>query len=203
MISYREEVVLDSIELDMLDEIRLWRNDPRVYKWCRQDNLITDSDQLEWYHRQRKDPSTRMFLVRGDGGKPIGVCGLTSIDMVANRAEFSLYINPRVQGRGYGKAALKTLFKYGFDAMGLHLIWGETFSKNPAQHLFEKIGMKKEGVRRAFYFKEGQYVDTYLYSIVRGEFYGWRVSEPGVCPKGDEEIQHQSESPSLTVYSPR
>jgi RimJ/RimL family protein N-acetyltransferase len=68
------------------------------------------------------------------------------------------------------KKALKMLFKFGFDDLNLHLIWGETFDGNPACALFERIGMEKEGTRRDFYFKEGKFISCHLYSITSDQF---------------------------------
>lgn len=163
---------LDSV---YMAQAREWRNDPRIYKTCRQHDLIADYDQCEWYERQRKDPSVKMYAIMYSGydsGKfdaLVGVCGLTSIDYVNSRAEFSLYVGPNHQGNGIGANALKTLLKHGFDNLNLHLIWGETFDGNPAARTFEKLGFKHEGTRREFYFKNGRYIDAHLYSVKRDE----------------------------------
>lgn len=101
---------------------------------------------------------------------PIGVCGLTSIDMEARKAEFSLYIGPEHQGKGYGSEALKLLLYHGFLNLGLNQIWGETFDKNPAAKMFEELGFKKDGTRRQFYMKSGKLIDCHLYSILRDEW---------------------------------
>jgi [ribosomal protein S5]-alanine N-acetyltransferase len=152
-----------------------WRNDPRIYKWCRQSDIISDIAQDEWFARMSKDPSIRMYVINAEVSEgtltrfPCGVCGLTSIDYINRRAEFSLYIDPIAQRKGYARAALKTLLKHGFDNLNLNLIWGETFDGNPAAKMFESLGFVKEGTRREFYFKEGRYIDAHLYSVKREE----------------------------------
>jgi hypothetical protein len=97
----------------------------------------------------------------------VGVCGLTSIDWVNRRAEFSLYIDPDRQKDGLGKAALQTLLHHGFMTLGLNCIWGETFDLNPAAKLFEGLGFIKEGSRRDFYYRDGRFIDAHLYSLLR------------------------------------
>ena len=102
----------------------------------------------------------------------VGVCGLTDINLIHRRAEFSLYIFPEYHRRGYAKDALKALFRHGFDDLNLHSIWGETFDGNPALSLFtDKLGMVYEGTRRQFYFKNGKYVDAHIISLTKEEFY--------------------------------
>jgi RimJ/RimL family protein N-acetyltransferase len=101
---------------------------------------------------------------------PLGVCGLTSIDLYNRHAEFSLYIAPQLQGDGLGTRALKTLLAYGFKTLGLNSIWGETFQGNHALKMFEQMGFKIEGSRRDFYFRDGKYIDAVLVSMQASEF---------------------------------
>lgn len=160
---------LRAISFDDLHDLFEWRNDDSIREWCRQVGYISWMDHLKWYKRQNNDPSIRMFLI--EDGYNVGVCGLTSINHIHSRAEFSLYIAPKYQGKGYGKQALAKLFDFGFKELNLNLIWGETLFDNPAHLMFEKMGMKKEGTRRQFYFKDGKYISADLYSITREEWY--------------------------------
>ena len=100
----------------------------------------------------------------------MGVCGFTSIDHFNRRAEFSLYIAKEHQKHGYGAEALRVLFNHGFLDLGFNCIWGETFEGNPATKTFEKIGMKREGTRRQFYFKNGKMIDAHIYSVLGSEW---------------------------------
>jgi RimJ/RimL family protein N-acetyltransferase len=160
----------------MCGVIRKWRNMPEIYEWCRQDNLISDAEQGRWFDNQNQDKSIRMYSVQAKSkeGDPklIGVCGLTDIDLVNRRAEFSLYIAPFLHGIGLGETALKLLLGRGFDDLGLNVIWGETFRGNKALKMFERVGFKVEGWRRDFYFKQGAFLDAALVSMTREEWYG-------------------------------
>jgi RimJ/RimL family protein N-acetyltransferase len=171
MIDFGENVTLHRIETKDLGQLQKWRNMPEIYDWCRQDNLISDIDQIAWYEKQAKDPTIWMFTIKPKEKNAgiVGVCGLTDVNQVHKRAEFSIYIGPEYQGKGYAKAALKTLFRFGFEWHNFNIIWGETFQSNPAARMFEKLGMKKEGTRRNFYYKKGHYIDCHLYSIKRHE----------------------------------
>lgn len=100
----------------------------------------------------------------------VGVAGLTSLDSLNQTAEFSLYIAPEYQQRGYGKAALKELVKVGFEDWNLYRIWGETFDGNPAAKMFESIGFRKEGTLRGTYYKEGRHINSHIYSITRPDY---------------------------------
>lgn len=162
---------LDTIGPELIEEMREWRNDPRIRDWCRQVGLITPRDQEKWYIAQNDDKSIRMFsIIEPTKQDVIGICGLTSIDMISRRAEFSIYVAPKFQGFGFGYMALKTLVKFGFLELGLNSIWGESFDGNKAMTMFQRIGFQHEGTRRQFYFKNGQFLDAQLFSILRHEF---------------------------------
>lgn len=169
MINYGHGVVLSPIERESLKKIWLWRNNYAIWAWCRQNDLINWEEHEKWFDQVSLDKSTRMYMIWASG-KSVGVCGLTSIDKMNRRAEFSLYIGTEHQRRGYAKQALYTLFEHGFKNLGLNVIWGETFDGNPAAGLFEAIGMKLEGTRREFYWKNGKFIDCHIYSILSSEW---------------------------------
>lgn len=143
------------------------RNHDSVWYWCRQRNPISDVEQEIWYDRQGRDSSIQMFELIDEDLTCIGVCGFTDIDHINQRAEFSFYLFPEYHHQKLAEPGLKTLFNHGFKWMNLHTIWGESMDKNHAIRVFEKIGMIKEGTRRDFYFRDGEFIDCHLYSIQR------------------------------------
>lgn len=176
------DVRLRRLELLDIYILRQWRNNPKIWKWCRQYDLISEVDQERWFEKQASDPSISMYGVCDQHGHLIGVCGFTSIDLINRRAEFSLYIAPDKHGNGYGKKALLALFSHGFMNFGLNCIWGETFENNPAINLFESIGMKQEGTRRDFYYRDGHFIGAHLYSLLRPEWDRWLSGGIKVIP---------------------
>lgn len=164
--------------------VRCWRNDYEIWKWCRQNDFISDVEQASWFKRQSEDPTIKMYKIvmsfnvqRVDENKkqkkilPIGVCGLTSINMTNRNAEFSLYIAPAYQGNHFGPQALKCLLTHGFSNLGLYTIWGEVFEGNPALDSFLSIGFQKEGLRKCFYYRDGKFLDAHLISINATEWF--------------------------------
>lgn len=154
-----------------------WRNDERIRKWCRQNDVISMAHHKRWLLWQDTDPNTKMYEIhkvtsdtRLQHETIVGVCGLTSIDWFNCHAEFSLYIGPEHQRQGYARKALRTLLHQAFYGFGMANIYGECFEGNPAAKLFEQLGFKLEGTRRDFYFRNGQYIDAHLYSILSSDF---------------------------------
>lgn len=176
--------------IDLSSEIpaqaRVWRNHPDIRRWCRQHTLISISHHERWLKRIEEDPSIKMFGIvavqtanshpeydDGIGSVhtqiPVGVCGLTSIDRLNQKAEFSLYIAPGQHSKGYGEAALRRLCDHGFKDMNLNRIWGEVFDGNPAMKTFERVGFKLEGIQRQSYFRDGKFIDSLIISRLRTE----------------------------------
>lgn len=170
MIGYGFGVSLRALYDDDAEKLRTWRNDDRIRQHCRQCGLLSERDQRRWMESQNDDKTIRMFGVVDSHDILLGVCGLTSIDLINRRAEFSLYIAPFDHKKGYGRSALRTLCKFGFDELGLNLIWGESFETNGGMAMFRQIGFVKEGVRRKFYFKGGKFIDAHLFSLLKNEF---------------------------------
>lgn len=146
-----------------------WRNNPTIYRWCRQYEPVTREHHDAYWARVACDPNTKMYAVY-NRSSVVGICGLTSIDWINRRAEFSLYIGPEYQDRGYHEAALRALCLHGFNVLNLNCIWGESFEENPAIKVFKRVGFKEEGRRRQFYFREGKYIDATLFSLLRDEY---------------------------------
>lgn len=180
MIDFGHGVKLGTVSLLTAPTLRGWRNDYTIWRWCRQNDLISQGSHEDWVNNLKNRDDVKMYSIKSSNQiGSVGICGLTEIDRINQRAEFSLYIAPEYQQEGYGKAALKTLFSHGFMNQNLNVIWGETFDGNIAYDMFLKLGMKHEGTRRQFYFKEGKHIDAHLVSMTSHEFMGapWKQSQ--------------------------
>jgi RimJ/RimL family protein N-acetyltransferase len=165
------KVDLKAVSSDYLDQLRRWRNDQRIFSWCRQYEEISKLQHQSWFESLPKRTDVKMYEIWIDGGI-YGVCGFTSIDYINRHAEFSLYIDPNRHGLGYGEASLRALIKHGFEVLNLNSIWGESFDGNPAQRIFKKIGFKHVGSRREFYYRNGKYVDAHVWDITKSDYDG-------------------------------
>ena len=75
-------------------------------------------------------------------------------------------------GRGIVTEAASAILDFGFTKLGLHRIYATCALANaPSARVLEKIGMKREGQLREHRFEKGEWVTSYLYSILHRE---WR-----------------------------
>lgn len=149
-----------------------WRNESLI--WTRESKKTRWKLQKVYFQKLNKRQNH--FFVIHYLLNPVGMCGLTKIDTKNGTAEFSLLVGSRYRGQGVGTKALVQLLRYGFNTLGLKLIFGETFSyksthgTNPGVRAYEKIGFTYEGTLRTRYIKFGIPVDALIYSITSDEF---------------------------------
>lgn len=169
-----KKVVFRAIEREDLKQLRDWRNSQDIRQRTREYRLLSMENQERWFQGLHDDRNTVMFAVTDENKKLIGVVGLTYIDWKNRRAEVSIYIGDEAaQGKGYGFDALVTLLGYGFHTLNLHKLYAEIFGFNePSVRLFEKAGLRRDGLKREDHFVDGKYWDTYIYSILASEFKG-------------------------------
>jgi len=178
MISYHSGIYL-STDLPY-QQMRKWRNDYHIYKWCRQVSILSEEDQYRWQDTIRDNPTIKMYCIQVlDLGLshleeeclvPVGVCGLTSINLIARHAEFSIYIGKEYQKKGYGQKALYTLIRHGFEEFNLNKIWGDVFVGNPGKKMLRNLHFKFAPGHEEHYFKNGQYINTELAYLFKRDF---------------------------------
>ena len=78
------------------------------------------------------------------------------------------YLAEKAWGKGYMTEILKRVIDFCFDDLGLNRVEADHFARNPASgRVMEKTGMKKEGVMRQKYCKDGEFLDAVQYAILK------------------------------------
>jgi RimJ/RimL family protein N-acetyltransferase len=77
---------------------------------------------------------------------------------------------PEFRGRGYGSAAQRLIVRYLFAHTQVNRIEATTEITNLAeQRALEKAGFTREGILRGTTFRQGQWHDQVIYSVLRDE----------------------------------
>ncbi len=75
------------------------------------------------------------------------------------------------QGKGYAKEAVKLLVNYLFSGYPTERIAAFTDVENiPAQRVMEGVGFQREGILRQAMFRDGQWCDLAVYSVLRQDW---------------------------------
>lgn len=102
----------------------------------------------------------------------IGEAVLNNIDQRNRSANFRIALaNETYFGKGYGTEATRLIVDYGIRILNLHRIELEVYDFNPrAQHVYEKVGFVREGLRRDVLWWEGKYYHAIVMSILDHEY---------------------------------
>lgn len=132
---------LDVLNRDDCQMVREWRN--RNLEGLRTPFPLTEEQQDTFYDEVVCDRSLplRYWAVR-EGGKLVGMVGLTDLDWYAGSGEVSLITDPSCRGKGYGSGAFDLLLQEAFGQLGLNTVWGECYECNPAIGFWHKMCAK-------------------------------------------------------------
>ena len=101
----------------------------------------------------------------------IGTINLGNVVESCFMADTSYMLSPQYWGRGIMTEVLQAILNYGFSEIELNRIQAEVFDGNIAsEHVLKKCGMLFEGIARQKYYKNGTYIDTAQYAILRDDF---------------------------------
>jgi RimJ/RimL family protein N-acetyltransferase len=104
--------------------------------------------------------------------RAIGSVGLRDVDRLDGGAEVSIFLtDPATWGKGLGTDAMQAILDFAFGELRLERVWLRVFDYNPrAVRSYEKAGFQTDAVLRHDRFHRGRHHDTYLMSILRGDW---------------------------------
>jgi RimJ/RimL family protein N-acetyltransferase len=115
-------------------------------------------------------PSNICFRIEKDG-KVIGQACLKNMKWINHKAELSIFIERKEQGKGYGSVALAAIIEYGFNRMNLYRLEAEVVASNTASlKLIRRQGFIEEGCLREAKFVNGTYHDLLRFGLLRKEY---------------------------------
>jgi diamine N-acetyltransferase len=172
---FGKKVRLRAIERDDLPRYVEWFSDPAVSENLSRQMPMSLAHEEQWFEENLKRPLA-IDVPRGAAKwEHIGGAGFNFIDKRNRLAECGIFIgNRKYWDKGYGRDAMETLLRYGFDTLNLNRVQLCVMAFNQrAIHVYEKIGFVREGIQREAYFYGGRYWDMHHYSILRRE---WEAS---------------------------
>ncbi|HEX6291307.1 MAG TPA: GNAT family protein [Herpetosiphonaceae bacterium] len=118
-----------------------------------------------------RDDRVDLAIVPHDTSDLIGEVVLNEIDTTNRSANIRIGIRTPYTGQGYGSEAMRLMLGYAFDQLRLHRVDLEVFAFNPrALHVYEKLGFRREGVRREVLYLDGTYHDSIVMGMLEDEY---------------------------------
>lgn len=156
------------------------------YEWINDDISIKYSlsvfqsmhskDQIDaWFLTVVNDLKNfnRGIFLNGDTNKLIGYAGICNISKPNRSGEYFIFIGDRQHwGKGIGSQVTKLLLAIGFEKLGLNRIMLTVSEPNYAAiKAYENAGFKLEGRMREACFRDNQFHDKLLMSILKDEWF--------------------------------
>ena len=169
-------VGLRALEIDDLEYLKNWRNNPEFRKNFREFRELSQRDQIKWLEYLEKTPKINfMFsIIDLDSNKLIGACGLLYTDWVAKFSDFSFYIgdnNEYCKGKR-SEEAVRLLLDYGFNYLNLNKVWMELYEYDNLKIDFftKSYNFKIDGRLRENCYNNGKYFDSFIISLLKKDF---------------------------------
>jgi RimJ/RimL family protein N-acetyltransferase len=155
-----------------------------IYSWHIDDEIVKDvvsrkyfvSQEYEknWLHDAiiTAENSLKLAVCITKNKQHIGNVYLNNIDYFNKNANSGLLLGDKsLWGQGFGTEGYLLLLHHAFYDLGLIRVSARQLLHNKASiRLHEKSGFKNEGILRKAIFKDGEYRDLNLMSVLREDF---------------------------------
>jgi len=153
-----------------------WFNDEHTCKWLQKHYYPNSLEsQLEFWNELNVGPDKyskiQLGVCKKQSDKILGVVSLSNINRINQTAELST-----VMGEAEGKdgktvtEAWRLLIWHGFNVLNLNKIYGGSISKSVVHLICRVAGASEEGIMREHFYKNGVFVDSYLWGILKSSF---------------------------------
>ena len=169
-------VVLRQPEPSDLDALYCHKNDPEVANLLVGfRNGLSHAGMRRWLesHEERSD-EVLWVIAEAETDRCLGHVGLYRIAHRTRSAEFGIMLGDKNSwGKGIGRGVTRFAVGYGFTMLNLNRVELTVLATNQrALGLYKSLGFAVEGTMRQAQFKEGQYIDVIMMSLLRDEFNG-------------------------------
>jgi RimJ/RimL family protein N-acetyltransferase len=133
---------------------------------------FTHAQIAAYIDRQASDDSRASFaIVRQEDDQLLGEVVLNEIYPANRRANLRIFVAQEFTGQGYGTEAIRLILDYGFGMLNLHRVELDVYTINErAIHVYEKVGFRREGVKRQNWYYNHRYYDSIVMSMLEDEF---------------------------------
>ncbi|WP_205274402.1 GNAT family N-acetyltransferase [Leptospira ainazelensis] len=163
-------ILLEPISERHADSIAIHANSENVFSGLRGvfpfPYLLQDA--LDYIHSSLRDSRSRTFAIVYEE-QAIGVINLIfKEDVYRFNAEIGYWIGEKFWNRGIITEAIASIINIAYTEHGLHRIYAEVFSNRPASvKALEKNGFVLEGTQKDAVFKNGIFLDQWIYARLR------------------------------------
>lgn len=169
-----EKVYLRPLEIEDTDVLyKSFNSDTEMRRFTGTQRVFTKIEIQNSFQNFSQDKTRVGFgIIRKEDDQLVGDIALNEMYSPSNRdANFRIAIFDTYVGHGYGTSATKLMLDYGFGILNLHRIELDVYSFNErAIHVYEKLGFKREGIKRDNWYYDHKYYSSVVMSILEDEY---------------------------------
>lgn len=169
-----KSLILRAIEESDLTILHQWANDPETQDIIGGLHFPSSMDfHKAWFQNLKDDQLNQRLAIDVPDLGIIGITSIINIDWRNNHAWHGVMLGDKdIRGKGYGVDAVMTTMRYAFDELHLERLDGSMIEYNTVSLSFycEKLGWKKEGRRRDWFFRKGRYWDQVIVGITKQDY---------------------------------
>jgi RimJ/RimL family protein N-acetyltransferase len=103
---------------------------------------VSEEKELRWVREKREEQALLFSMLEKKSGAFIGNAEL--MDLADSQAELGIAVTAKMQDRGYGTEAVRTVVAYGMKELGLRRIFLKVYPDNArAIRCYEKCGFRE------------------------------------------------------------
>jgi RimJ/RimL family protein N-acetyltransferase len=168
-------VTLRAPEIEDVPKLHKWSNDPEIWNMLGGWHFPFSSRSTEAWVQSRNDGNLtdHVFCIDTPDEGVIGTANLVNIDWKNKTAFHGMMIGEsNLRGKGYARDAVFSIMRYAFMELGLNRLDGDMIAYNNRSIKFylDKCGWKQEGVRRNWFFRNGEFHDKIVVGVTREDY---------------------------------
>jgi RimJ/RimL family protein N-acetyltransferase len=169
------KITLRAIELEDLDQLHVWANDPNTQDIIGNIHFPSSREyQSQWFNNLQTDVLNQRLAITTKEDGLIGISSIMNIDWRNRHAWHGIVLGDKnIRGKGYGVDTVMTTMRYAFEEMNLERLDGSIIEYNTISYSMycSKLGWKEEGRKKNYYFRKGKYYEQIIVGITKNEYY--------------------------------
>jgi RimJ/RimL family protein N-acetyltransferase len=159
MISFRR---LKETDLEFLNEVR----NHCAIEYLHDSRTFSLSDTLNWFNTTHPN----YYIILNEEEK-IGYFRLSNYSITNQNIYIGADLHPKFWGKKLSYPSYQKFIDYLFINYNLNKISLEVLSTNiRAYNLYKKLGFVQEGIKRQEVFKQNQFIDSIIMSLLKTEY---------------------------------
>lgn len=170
-----ERLVLREISADDVAQIFQLRSNKNLMHFIQRPIAKTEQDALKLIEiittSLKNNEAITWAVTLKNKPALIGTVGFWRVEKEHYRAEIGYMLSDAFHRQGLMQEAIIEVLRYGFNAMHLHSVEANVNPANVASSkLLEKIGFVLEANFKENYYYDGNFFDSYIYSLLASKF---------------------------------